>query len=65
MLTGDKLETAISIAKSSQLVKKMQEIYVFRSVKNRTEANLEMNNFHRKDECPLIIKGEDLEVSSL
>lgn len=62
MLTGDKLETAISIAKSSQLVKKMQEIYVFRSVKTRTEAHLELNNFHRKNDCPLIIKGEDLEV---
>ncbi|KAI1295658.1 putative phospholipid-transporting ATPase IIB [Halotydeus destructor] len=62
MLTGDKLETAISIAKSSQLVKKMQEIYVFRSINNRVEANLELNNFHRKNDCPLIIKGEDLEI---
>lgn len=62
MLTGDKLETAISIAKSSQLVKKMQEIYIFRSVSGRTEANLELNNFHRKNDCPLIIKGEDLEI---
>jgi len=62
MLTGDKLETAISIAKSSQLVKKMQEIYIFRPVKTRTEANLELNNFHRKNDCPLIIRGEDLEV---
>jgi len=62
MLTGDKLETAISIAKSSQLVKKMQEIYVFRSINNRVEANLELNNFHRKNDCPLIINGEDLEI---
>lgn len=62
MLTGDKLETAISIAKSSQLVKKMQEFYVFRSIKNRTEAHLELNNFHRKSDCPLIIRGEDLEL---
>ena len=62
MLTGDKLETAISIAKSSQLVKKMQEFYVFRPIKNRTEAHLELNNFHRKSDCPLIIRGEDLEL---
>lgn len=62
MLTGDKLETAISIAKSSQLVKKMQEIYVFRPAKSRTEAHIELNNFHRKNDCPLIIRGEDLEV---
>ena len=62
MLTGDKPETAESIAKSSQLVKKMQEIYNFRSVSGRTAANLELNNFHRKNDCPLIIKGEDLEI---
>lgn len=62
MLTGDKLETAISIAKSSQLVKRMQEIYIFRSVKTRTDANIELNSFHRKNDCPLIIKGEDLEI---
>jgi phospholipid-translocating ATPase len=62
MLTGDKLETAISIAKSSQLVKKMQEFYIFRPIKNRNEAHLEMNNFHRKSDCPLIIRGEDLEL---
>ncbi|RWS09915.1 phospholipid-transporting ATPase IIB-like protein [Dinothrombium tinctorium] len=62
MLTGDKLETAQSIANSSQLVKKMQEMYVFKSIKNRTEANLELNNFRRKNDCPLIIRGEDLEI---
>lgn len=62
MLTGDKMETAINIAKSSQLVKKMQEVYQFRSVRNRVDAHLELNNFHRKSDCPLIIAGEDLEI---
>lgn len=62
MLTGDKMETAISIAKSSQLVKKMQEFYVFKPIKSRTEAHLELNSFHRKSDCPLIIRGEDLEL---
>lgn len=62
MLTGDKMETAINVAKSSQLVKKMQEIYQFRSVRSRVEAHLELNNFHRKSDCPLIIAGEDLEI---
>lgn len=62
MLTGDKMETAISVAKLSQLVKKGQEIYQFRSVRNRVEAHLELNNFHRKSDCPLIIAGEDLEI---
>ena len=62
MLTGDKMETAINVAKSSQLVKKMQEIYQFRSVQNRVNAHLELNNFHRKSDCPLVIAGEDLEI---
>lgn len=62
MLTGDKMETAINVAKSSQLVKKMQEIYQFRSVRTRVDAHLELNNFHRKSDCPLIIAGEDLEI---
>lgn len=62
MLTGDKMETAINVAKSSQLVKKMQEIYQFKSVRNRVDAHLELNNFHRKSDCPLIIAGEDLEI---
>lgn len=62
MLTGDKMETAINVAKSSQLVKKMQEVYQFRSVRNRVDAHLELNNFHRKSDCPLVISGEDLEI---
>lgn len=62
MLTGDKMETAINIAKSSQLVKKMQEVYQFKTIRSRVEAHLELNNFHRKSDCPLIIAGEDLEI---
>lgn len=62
MLTGDKMETAINVAKSSQLVKKLQEVYQFRSVRNRVDAHLELNNFHRKSDCPLVISGEDLEI---
>lgn len=62
MLTGDKMETAINVAKSSQLVKKMQEIYQFKPIRNRVDAHLELNNFHRKSDCPLIIAGEDLEI---
>lgn len=66
MLTGDKLETAISIAKSSQLVKKMQEVYVLnesgKKLKTRSEVHSELNNFHRKSDFPLVIRGEDLEL---
>lgn len=38
MLTGDKLETATSIAKSSRLVSRSQELHIFETVTNRTEA---------------------------
>lgn len=62
MLTGDKLETAQSIAKSSQLVKKNQDMNVFKSVVTRTEVNMELNNLRRKVDLPLIIGGDDLEV---
>lgn len=62
MLTGDKLETAISIAKSSRLVSRTQQIHVFRSVNSRTEAHLELNSFRRKNDCVLIIKGDSLEL---
>ena len=64
MLTGDKLETATCIAKSSRLVSKMHGIYTFRSVTSRTEAHLELNSFRRKNDCALIITGASLEVSN-
>lgn len=62
MLTGDKLETAISIAKSSRLVCRTQQIHVFQSVTTRTEAHLELNSFRRKNDSVLIINGDSLEV---
>ncbi|KAG8192507.1 hypothetical protein JTE90_018029 [Oedothorax gibbosus] len=62
MLTGDKLETATSIAKSSRLVSRTQQIHVFQNVTSRTEAHLELNAFRRKNDSVLIIKGESLEL---
>uniref|UniRef100_A0A1A7XFN7 Phospholipid-transporting ATPase n=1 Tax=Iconisemion striatum TaxID=60296 RepID=A0A1A7XFN7_9TELE len=62
MLTGDKLETATCIAKSSHLVSRNQEIHVFRPVSNRGEAHLELNAFRRKHDCALVISGDSLEV---
>ncbi|XP_077362925.1 putative phospholipid-transporting ATPase IIB isoform X2 [Festucalex cinctus] len=62
MLTGDKLETATCIAKSSHLVSRNQEIHVFRPVSNRGEAHLELNAFHRKHDCALVISGDSLEL---
>ncbi|CAH7085546.1 Atp9b [Phodopus roborovskii] len=62
MLTGDKLETATCIAKSSHLVSRTQDIHIFRPVTNRGEAHLELNAFRRKHDCALVISGNSLEV---
>ncbi|XP_071038422.1 probable phospholipid-transporting ATPase IIA isoform X3 [Parasteatoda tepidariorum] len=62
MLTGDKLETATSIAKSSLLVSRTQDMHIFQSVTSRGEAHLELNAFRRKNDSVLIIKGDSLEM---
>uniref|UniRef100_A0A1I7XRY4 Col_cuticle_N domain-containing protein n=1 Tax=Heterorhabditis bacteriophora TaxID=37862 RepID=A0A1I7XRY4_HETBA len=43
MLTGDKLETAICIAKSSGLFSRTDNVHVFGPVYNRTDAHNELN----------------------
>jgi phospholipid-translocating ATPase len=48
MLTGDKLETATCIAKSSRLVARTQSIHIFKTVSTRSEAHQELNAFRRK-----------------
>lgn len=62
MLTGDKLETATCIAKSSCLVSRAQGLHVFKSVVTRTDAHLELNTFRKKQDCALVISGDSLEV---
>lgn len=62
MLTGDKLETATCIAKSSKLVSRNQDIYTFKKVTGRTEAHLELNNLRRKQDTALVITGDSLQV---
>ncbi|KRT85253.1 hydrolase [Oryctes borbonicus] len=62
MLTGDKLETATCIAKSSRLVSKTQSLHILKKVLTRTDAHLELNNFRRRTDCALVISGESLEV---
>merc|ERR550519_2228138 len=62
MLTGDKLETATCIAKSSKLVSRSQDIHVFKNVANRSEAHHELNAFRRKQDTALVIRGDSLEV---
>uniref|UniRef100_A0A3P9PK23 Phospholipid-transporting ATPase n=1 Tax=Poecilia reticulata TaxID=8081 RepID=A0A3P9PK23_POERE len=62
MLTGDKMETATCIAKSSHLVSRTQDVHVFKPVCSRGEAHLELNAFRRKHDCALVISGDSLEV---
>ncbi len=62
MLTGDKLETATCIAKSSKLVSREQDIFTFKAVETRDDARNEMNNFRRKVDTALVILGESLET---
>ncbi|XP_064598851.1 probable phospholipid-transporting ATPase IIB [Liolophura sinensis] len=62
MLTGDKLETAICIAKSSRLVSRLQDIHTFNNVLTREEAHLQLNALRRKNDNILIISGDSLQV---
>ncbi|KJH52958.1 phospholipid-translocating P-type ATPase, flippase [Dictyocaulus viviparus] len=62
MLTGDKLETAICIAKSSGLFSRTDNVHVFGSVQNRTEAHSELNALRRKSDVALVMQGSALNV---
>lgn len=62
MLTGDKLETATSIALSSRLVARTQSIFTFQQVQSRSEAHTELNNLRRKPGSALVISGSSLEL---
>ena len=65
MLTGDKLETAICIGKSSKLVSKTQQVFVFNQVYTRTEVHAELNAFRKRNDAALVIRGDSLEVCVL
>ncbi|VDP01320.1 unnamed protein product [Soboliphyme baturini] len=62
MLTGDKLETALCIAKSSGIITRNQTVYTFDTVTNRTDARIELNNFSRKTGVAAVISGDSLKV---
>lgn len=47
MLTGDKLETAMCIAKSSGLFSKTDNVHVFGDVQDRTAAHNELNSIRK------------------
>lgn len=63
MLTGDKLETAICIAKSSGLFSRNQNIHVFNHVTNRADAHAQLNALRRKTDNAMVITGDSLKVS--
>ncbi|CAI4223113.1 unnamed protein product [Auanema sp. JU1783] len=62
MLTGDKLETAICIAKSSGLFSRTDNVHVFGPVQNRTDAHAELNALRRKSDVALVMQGSALNV---
>uniref|UniRef100_A0A914WKJ9 Phospholipid-transporting ATPase n=1 Tax=Plectus sambesii TaxID=2011161 RepID=A0A914WKJ9_9BILA len=62
MLTGDKLETAICIAKSSGLFARTENVHVFGNVLNRLEAHAELNALRRKTDVALVITGASLKM---
>uniref|UniRef100_A0A914XVP2 Phospholipid-transporting ATPase n=3 Tax=Panagrolaimus TaxID=55784 RepID=A0A914XVP2_9BILA len=62
MLTGDKLETAICIAKSSGLFSRADNIHVFGQVQSRTEAHNELNQLRKKSDVALVMTGAALNV---
>lgn len=62
MLTGDKLETAVCIAKSSKLVSRTQDIHILNRVTDRAQAHLELNALRRKNDAALVISGDSLQV---
>ena len=57
MLTGDKMETATCIAKSSRLVSQLQTIHAFTKVTRKIEAKRELSKYSSKEGAALIIEG--------
>jgi phospholipid-translocating ATPase len=62
MLTGDKLETAICIAKSSKLIARNYDIHIFKEIRSREECLQELNIFRHKTNSCLIITGDTLQI---
>ncbi|CAF0797059.1 unnamed protein product, partial [Didymodactylos carnosus] len=62
MLTGDKLETATCIAKSSKLIGREHDIYTFKTITTREDCLQELNMFRRKTDSCLIITGDTLQI---
>ena len=63
MLTGDKLETAVCIAKSSRLVSRSHDMHMFSQVTDRAQVHYALNLLRRKNDDVLVIHGDSLQVS--
>lgn len=79
MLTGDKLETAISIALSSRLIARNQSIYtvpevggyilmilyciISPQISSRKDVHFQLNQLRKKNDSSLVITGQALEVA--
>uniref|UniRef100_A0A069DX33 Phospholipid-transporting ATPase n=2 Tax=Triatominae TaxID=70999 RepID=A0A069DX33_9HEMI len=61
MLTGDKLETAVCIAKSSMLISKNDEMFIFDKISSRTDAHNVIHQATKKQNCAIVLTGSSLE----
>ncbi|CAK9296422.1 unnamed protein product [Gordionus sp. m RMFG-2023] len=74
MLTGDKLETAVCIAKSSHLVHRNQSLFIFQDIHQNSSESIidikervhrELNTYRAMKECnntPIVMTGPVLEI---
>ncbi|XP_063721560.1 probable phospholipid-transporting ATPase IIA [Symsagittifera roscoffensis] len=62
MLTGDKLETALCIAKSSRLISPNQKTFVIGEVGDRIQALQQMNLLRKKNDAALVVSGDSISM---
>uniref|UniRef100_A0AC35TI55 Phospholipid-transporting ATPase n=1 Tax=Rhabditophanes sp. KR3021 TaxID=114890 RepID=A0AC35TI55_9BILA len=60
MLTGDKMETAVSVAKSAHLIQKRENVAVFSDVCNSMETSNEVISIKSKENVSLVISGDHM-----
>lgn len=61
MLTGDKVETAICIARSTRLVSRIQAVFTC-IADNKDDAEQLLNEYSERTDAALIIDGETLQI---
>jgi phospholipid-translocating ATPase len=61
MLTGDKVETATCIAKSTRLVSRTQSIYQIQKLKSQMESTIALEQLRTKLDHCLVIDGQSLQ----